>query len=188
MRLLIPASLIVILVLVVGLYFLARPKPARAADPNVYEGLRGEALRFSPSDLGIHLPDDNLSAYGVVMDIGMGNNTATVTSFSSGDASLYLSTGGGVIGGIGHDAVRQAARAWVKTAQEHLSLFAPTTSFPHPADGHVRFFVLTNRGALTADVSEERLKDGSDEQLLPMWGAGQNVITAIRLSTHQPPD
>lgn len=162
---------------------LLRPKPATASGPNVYEDLRTQALQFRPEGLGASSPDDPVSAYGLLMDIGVGSNTATVTSFSSGDASLYTSTGGGVLGGIGHETVRTAARAWVSAAQQRLDLFAPTTTFPHPAGDHVRFFVLTNRGVLTAEASRASFEAKPHAPLLPVWAAGQDVLTAIRLST-----
>src|ERR1700677_1402473 len=75
----------------------------------VYLSLRSSAIGRTPEELGLEPASDPSVAYGVVMDWGMATPgglktaVATLTSFSSGDASLYLSTGGGVIGGIGHE-------------------------------------------------------------------------------------
>jgi len=163
------------------------PKVVSAQNPNPYEGLRTQALQTTLTDLGIKLADDTLSAYGLVMDMGLPRGTATLVAFSSGDASLYVSTGGGIIGGIGHAAVRQSARGWIQSVQAHLSSFAPTTAFPQPAVGTVRLFVLTNRGVLTAVAAIEEINSGKLE-LSPVWYDGQRLLTDLRQSENKPTD
>jgi hypothetical protein len=76
----------------------------------MYEGLRAQALATKPGDLGIE-PSAELLVYGVVMDMDIGGNTATIVSFSTGDTSLYYSTGGGTIGAGGQETVATASRA-----------------------------------------------------------------------------
>jgi hypothetical protein len=50
------------------------------------------------------------------MDGGVDNGTVTVVAFSDGTASVYLSIGGGFIGGKSHEAVRKAADQMVAAA------------------------------------------------------------------------
>jgi hypothetical protein len=66
---------------------------------NAFEGLRNMAFTATPEQLGLSLPADKTVVYGVIMDWEMGGATATTVSYQTGDASLYLSSGGGVIGG-----------------------------------------------------------------------------------------
>ena len=71
-----------------------------AADP-MYTRLRNGALTTSARTVGVTPRPGETRVFGVVIDIDIGGGTATVTSYASGDASLYLSNGGGTIGGIG---------------------------------------------------------------------------------------
>ena len=152
---------------------------------NAYEGLRAMALNTSAAKLGLRLPDDTTTAYGVVMDMGVIGGTATLVAFSTGDASLYVSSGGGVIGSGQHDSVRRSALALVQSAEARLRLFSSTTRFDGPANGQVRFFILTNRGVLTAVESEDRIDSGG-LPLSPVWYAGQKLLTDVRLVAEKP--
>jgi hypothetical protein len=153
----------------------------------MYNELRSLALNAKPADLGLTLNSDAVSVYGIVMDMGLERGTATLTAFSTGDASLYLSTGGGIIGGIGHAPVRQSVRAWIQSASEHLASFSATATFEVPANGQVRFFVLTNRGILGTTVREADFHSDKVD-LAPVWYAGQQVLTDLRVSMDKPTD
>lgn len=162
------------------------PTMANAQDANPYEGLRALALQFKPGDLGIKTADAT-SPYGLIMDMGVARGTATLAAFSSGDASFYLSSGGGIIGGVGHASVREATRRWLHTAEVRLTSFAPATEVPLPAPGHVRLSVLTNRGTLTAIAPIEEINAGKLE-LSPVWYEGQRLLTALRESQNKAND
>jgi hypothetical protein len=113
------------------------------------------------------------------MDLGMENGTASVFSAATGDASIYLSTGGGIIGGIGHENVSRAAIAFTREAGKHFSQLKPASEFPYPAAGHVKFYVKTPSGVYSADRIEQSLGEKQDP-LWPLFYAGQNVITELR--------
>jgi len=151
-----------------------------ADGPATYEALRSMALSVKPGDIGITPPAKGV--YGVVMDLDIDGSTATVVSFSSGDASIYLSTGGGMIGGRSHKEVAAAANRFVDAAQAQLGLLKRTRTFPRPGPGRVIFYVLTATGVLTADGDESTLAE-SREPLSPLFIAGQDVITRLR-QTH----
>lgn len=57
----------------------------------------------------------------VVMDWPVDAATITLIARSTGDASLYSTGSFGVIGGIGHETVRQVARSCVKAAEKHYT-------------------------------------------------------------------
>ena len=66
--------------------------PERPAD--IYTQLRARAIDAKTSDLGLS-PDPSAPIYGVVMETGFAEATATFVCLGDGSVSLYLSTGGG---------------------------------------------------------------------------------------------
>src|SRR5688500_15913068 len=93
---------------------------ANPSKENAFEGLRNIAFTTTPEQLGLSLPAGKTIVYGVIMDWGMGSATATTVSYQTGDASLYLSSGGGVIGGGQHPNVNSAAKQFVSLAQTFM--------------------------------------------------------------------
>lgn len=126
----------------------------------IYEDLRRQALGVKPKDLGITVSDKAVVVYGVVMDWDMPEGVATTIAFSTGDASMYNSAGGGVIGGVEHEKVRNAARILVKKADTVVAKAAPTMETPFPKKDGVRFYLLTNKGIL---YFEESMKNFENE-------------------------
>jgi|SRR5579872_1867538 len=165
----------------------AAARPSHAADrpSNVYLGFRSLALGRTPHDFGLTPTGPGPTAFGIVMDIGFERGVATVAGFSSGDASLYLSHGGGIIGGIDHKIIRDAAQAWVASAQPHLTSLKATTTFPLPAAGEVRIYVLTDRGVLAARSTTDDLDRGGPEWS-PIWQSAQVLIAAIHQVSDSP--
>lgn len=105
---------------------------------------------------------------------------ATLLSLADGTTSLYLSTGGGIIGGGQHESVRKAATAFLAAGEAALPQMTPTTEYPQASGGHARFYLLTYSGTLTAEAAEMALI--SDEHPLhALAAAGQGVITQLRL-------
>jgi hypothetical protein len=111
------------------------------------------------------------------MDWGLGSGTATVVAFSDGTASVYLSSGGGFIGGgQSNEAVRKAAKEMVAVAGECRSQTHATTIYPLPQNGEVRFYLLTDRGVFSASAPEQELRSNR-HPLSRLGEAAQNVIT-----------
>ena len=96
-----------------------------------YEGLRKMAFTATPEQLGLSLSADKTVVYGVIMDWEMSGATATTVSYQTGDASLYLSSGGGVIGGGQHQSVNSAAKQFVSLAQTFLDKTTKTETTPY---------------------------------------------------------
>lgn len=150
------------------------------------------------SDGTAHLRSDILSApagrfglsttagqpWAVVMDTAYDEGCVSLVSLADGSASIYFSTGGGVIGGAAHPGVRDAAAAFVHTAADYLGEMAPSTSAALPAAGHTRFYVRTSGPVLTADALEDDL--GHERHpLSALFYAGQEVITELRRATEK---
>jgi hypothetical protein len=151
------------------------------ADPEVYQGLRSLALAGSRSSLGLPAGASANEPWGVLMDTSFTDGGSyTVLAVADGNASIYLSSGGGFLGGIGHESVRKAAKAMVSAAKTVQPKMALTTSYPLPKGGHTTFYVLTDAGVFAATASEEAL-GLKQHELSPLFYAAQEVITQYRL-------
>jgi len=118
------------------------------------------------------------------MDIGYPQAVVSVVAASTGDASIYFSSGGGVIGGVQHENVRAAAVAFVQGAAKHLEQFVRASEYPCPSVAKVRFYVVTPEGVHSAEADEQELEEGKNS-LSSLYIAGQDVITELRLVTER---
>jgi hypothetical protein len=153
--------------------------PTDTSPRGVYSGLRHQALSIRRTEAGIPAPPPGAPAWGVLMETGYPGATATLFALSDGTTSLYTSSGGGVIGGHGHEGVRQANAAFIGAANQFRQHLKPCESFPLPATGHTVFYVLTDAGILTGGGLEDDLGYGR-HPLSPLFHAGHGVITQLR--------
>ncbi|MFT5780615.1 MAG: hypothetical protein ACI837_003578 [Crocinitomicaceae bacterium] len=147
---------------------------------NPYEGLRNMAFSVDYEQLGIKIPDGQKTVYGVIMDWEMGGAISTTVAYQSGGASMYLSTGGGIIGGGHHKNVRAAVRAFVDLAANALPLANLAEGTPLPEANTIRFYLLTNDGTYVVQESMERFEDNSSP-LVWLFDEGNKVLTELRL-------
>lgn len=145
----------------------------------IYSDLRMQALTGSRIAFGLDPTSPAAPAWGVLMEIGYPEGTATLLSLSDGSASLYFSGGGGIIGGSGHETVRRAAKAFVRIAGQRQTSMRTTTMFPLPQAGSTVFYVLAGSGVFTTEADEREL-GGERHALSPLFYAGQEVITQLR--------
>jgi hypothetical protein len=151
---------------------------------NAFEGLRNMAFSATPEQLGLTLPTDKTMVYGAIMDWEMGGATATTVAYQTGDASMYLSSGGGVIGGGQHQNVNIAAKQFINIAQTFLEKTAKTDSKTLPNKDEVKFYLLTNKGIF---VGHEQMKnfENNTSTWLRLFEEGNNVLTELRKTTDQ---
>ena len=146
----------------------------------MYLGLRDLALHTKAEEIGLK-PASDYEPYAVIMDIDVGGRSATVASFATGDASLYVMGGGGTIGsGQASEEVAAAAKMFVKTSAPYLDQMTMAEKQPLPEADQATFYVLTSSGIYTASRPQQVLGDGKDS-LSPLFYAGQEVLTQIRL-------
>ncbi len=114
------------------------------------------------------------------MDWGVNNGTATVVAVADGTVSIYLSGGGGSLGGgQGHAAIRAAGQKLLNLAKESLPRMQKTTEYPLPGRGQVYFYVRTTEGVFTARTSQEELNSRS-HPFRYLGDAAQEIITQYR--------
>jgi hypothetical protein len=168
------------LVVAAGAYALRRKAVARRPGScEVYAALRSLALETKPDEIIGAAGPHSSQAYGVVVDFRIDACPATLACFASGDAGLYMSTGGSIMGGAGKAKVSSAARAAVEAAQAHLHDLAPTTDHPGPPAGRVSFYLLTTLGLMGADVDEDVLAH-DDHPLSALFADIQRIVAEIR--------
>lgn len=180
---------VAIILIVIAIIYYYQPKsnnsdhtstPPTSQNQNPFEQLRQLALDVTSEKLGI-APTDDTPVYGIVMDWHLGNGIATVSAFNSGDASMYLSTGGGVIGGGQHENVREAVFEFIKTGQGYLTRAVSTNETPLPKDNMVNFYFLTDQGKYLGSESMSNIENGTSGWL-PLFEEANNVITELRLT------
>lgn len=181
--------LVIVLVCVLGLLLLARFRRAKlpAVEPtgptSEYLDLRQRALEFSPTELGL-TNEITAGPWGMIMEIYMDSSQAVVTvaSFADGNASIYLSLGGGYIGGVGKPKIHDAAIAFVKAGAGFESSMVPTNAFALPQPGETVFYLRSGNRILRESASTASL-DAKQHRLFKLWFAGQEVITQYRLDS-----
>jgi hypothetical protein len=141
----------------------------------LYEGFRKMAFAFTPADLNIQNPD---KVYGIIIEWAVENAVVTLTSFQSGDASMYFSSGGAFLGGIEKPDINAAAKKFVKEAEKYLTLAGRSDDLSYPQGNEVKFYFFTEDGMHIA-------KDSTDNKysaLVHLYVEGQNVVTQYRIS------
>jgi hypothetical protein len=147
-----------------------------------YLKLRQLAFKTTLGNLGITASFDSQEPFGILMDLSLPQGNATIVAFISGDASFYTSTGGGVIGGIGHENVRNAARKFVNSSYKYLDKMIPTIAYPLPESGKVRFYILTPKNIFTYEADEP---DFHKNELSLLYAQGHHLLTELLAATQQ---
>ena len=149
----------------------------KRADPSIYLKLREQALDFRLPNLGEN------AIHAVLMDWFVGKGTATVVAVADGAASVYLSSGGGFVGGSESNPVlRETALQTVQIASSQRPLFRPIDDAVLPAPGEVLFYLTTSAGTHVAKAHEDNLTAGTD-QLTALGNAMQKIIMEYRTNS-----
>lgn len=151
--------------------------PAR---PEIYDGLRRQILQLDPASVGISPSPTLPRVWGLVMDMTSDAGTATLVGLADGTTSLYLSSGGGVIGGGEHARIAGATRALLRVVEQRLDQMPTTTEAPLPTPGRVVLRAMTYHGQRAVDAAEDDLGHRR-HPLADIFHAAHDVITELRL-------
>ncbi|MCX7753751.1 MAG: hypothetical protein N2117_00710 [Anaerolineales bacterium] len=147
-----------------------------------YTNLRSMILSTNPKDIGIEQSEASPNVWGVLMEFQISDTVVTLVSLADGTTSMYFDSGGGIIGAGQHDVVARASKNFVALAESYYNQVEPTTQFPLPLPGRVRFYLLTFSGICTVERELDQLVRQKDSFSL-LFYAGNEVITQIRLHT-----
>ena len=147
------------------------------ADPSIYPRMRENVLRLRLKNC------ESGAVQIVLMDWHVPNGTASVLASADGTTSIYLSSGGGYLGGgQKHPQIRDAARRAVSIAGSLKEHFRKTEQFDLPPREAVAFYLVTDEGVFSAQAIEAEMRTGASA-LTPLGGAMQSIVTGYRLAT-----
>jgi hypothetical protein len=118
---------------------------------------------------------------GVVVEMGVGGGIVIAAGFANGDARLFFSNGGGLIGDMSQfPGVDRTARGLVATGQHMLGSIPVEEGHELPEQDMVRFALLTPGGVhATTAPGPEVTSPGSP--LYPLFVAANDLLTELRL-------
>jgi hypothetical protein len=120
--------------------------------------------------------------FAVLMDLPTTQHTATVVAYADGTASIYISNGGGYLGGSeSYKAIQDAGLKMILIARKFQPTMQLTKQFPLPEGGVIFFYVVTIDGVYTARAPQEELNQRT-HPLTELYAAGQEIITQYRLN------
>jgi hypothetical protein len=143
--------------------------------------LRNMFLTTSAEQVGIQRSEEYPRVWGVGVDWPIGDgHIATIVSLADGSASVYTTGTFGSIGGIGHEAVRAAARKVIKEAERQFDDSTPTQDYSYPTHDRVRFFFTTFSGVRVIDTDWASLAERRSKYF-ELFDAAQDVLTQLRM-------
>lgn len=142
--------------------------------------LRMRFLTLPASEFGLAPTAEFPRLYAMVMDWPVSEVTATLVACSDGNASLYTTSTFGIIGGVGHEAVRKQASAWVKLGSKWLEEACSALDFSYPGPDRIRFFFLAFDGVRLLEADFKAVCRGAHETSA-LFAQGQAVLTELRL-------
>jgi hypothetical protein len=154
----------------------------RRRSSDVFEGLRKMALGADPASIRTPADEPWSGAAVAAMELGVDGATATIVAIADGTVSMYLSRGGGVIGAGEHAAVRGQGQRFRTVLADSRGLLTRTPDFPLPGPGQVRFHARVGDDRFTGVATEAALRGGR-HPLAPLYAAGQDLLTEIRLAS-----
>ena len=148
-----------------------KPKTAAKSPAEIYAGLRNMILTKRPPDFH--------GFWGVVLDMGMPNGTATMIAVADGTVSLYTSTGGGIIGLGPHEGPKKSASELLQFAPKFVQHCQRTLVYPLPSSGNTRFYLMSSDTTVSDEVRSEELGKGS-HVLSPLFIKCHELLTEMR--------
>ena len=158
----------------------AKPRVDPVEGKKMFTSMREMALKQTRKAINLPAGKSDVEPFGVVMDMALGDGFATVVAFNDGSASIYLSSGGGWLGGIGHENVRNAAKKTVSLSARFQPLAKSTKEFPLPKPEETVFYLLTDAGVFTEHAPSEKLGEGQ-HAWSPLFHAAQDIIGQYRV-------
>jgi hypothetical protein len=149
-----------------------------------FQKLREELFR---GDLTAGLGDSEsdreasgLAVHGVVIEIGTRERVIFVFGLRDGTASVYWSSGGGLVGGRDHPHINSAAKALVAAARDIVEMVPRVDESPLPQPGRVRVSILTSDGIRAGEDDEASLMAGRGV-LYPLFLRGNDIVGGYRI-------
>lgn len=132
-------------------------------------------------ELGVELDHKTSNrVLGVVGELGFGLGSALVYGLEDGSASMYTSTGGGMIGAGDEKAVRKAVKELIEAGSEVVTRIPPAESPALPNEGDIHFVILTP-GGLRATKAKKDQVGKTKHPLRRLYIFWNNLVTQLNL-------
>jgi hypothetical protein len=157
----------------------AKPAVTSPYPPGSYEQHRHTAIQVTAQQLGLTMQPGVTRVYGIVMDWDMNGTVLTLTSYITGAANAFLSSGASIIGVGARPEIAEHASDFVQVSQNYLGKCMPVSDTGLPIPGTVRFYLLTNNGIYGAQELLSSIDDGSSPWV-GLFFKGNMVLDEIK--------
>jgi hypothetical protein len=147
---------------------------------DTYTGLRRQVLQIVPAEVGIAPTPELPRVWGLLMDTTYERGGYSLVALADGTTSLYMTTGGGMIGGGEHDQVVAATLAALRVVEAHFDQLLPSADDTLPPVNGVVLRALTYDGQRAVLAAEQDLGEGRHPQA-EIFHAAHSAITELRL-------
>jgi hypothetical protein len=125
---------------------------------------------------------DSADVVAVVMDWNMGGKTTgTLVVYTDGKTSLYVSPGKVLTSG-NDERIREAAERFRAAVADHSDQFGTTADFDPPANGRVRFYIITRTGTFANRAEMIAVLQNQTQPLHPLLETGQMAAAEMQRS------
>lgn len=166
-----------------GGMFGKKSEPGRRPSPSdAMRSMRLQLLTTSPETLGLTPTPRFPKVAAVSMELPMGRVSASLVAACDGTTSLYTTGNFGVVGAGQHESIRALSSAFLDVAQSAYDRGAKTTDFGYASGDEVRFLLVGYDGVRVVSERIAALNAGTSPEI-ELWGAGQRLLTQIRVIT-----
>ena len=156
----------------------SKTKTDESVKKNAYIKMRNLALTATAEQL--ELKDiDNEKVFGLISEMNLDNGTITIVAFLTGDASIYLSSGGGFIGSGTHPDINKKIKEIIKNIDKFKYNARKVNKVKLPSKGEITFNLLTKNGIYQIREKEEKVISKKSEYF-ELFEKVNNIINLIR--------
>ena len=146
---------------------------------SIYVEMRAMAFSITPEMVGID-PGSSDQTLALVVDWRLSEGEqATIVCMADGGMSVYLSNGGGAIGGGGHEDVRREVTGIISLTHDLQSEFSVCDEVPITEVDRMRFTRITGKAKYTTIASVDDLLD-SGHPLHQLANDTQRAMALLR--------
>lgn len=133
---------------------------------SLYTNLRKRALGITADQIESPSSISESKVFGVMIDWELEEGLASLVAYLSGDASIYFSQGGGIIGGGNFENVRNEVFSLLEVAQGLIEKATKIEEIPFPEKGACRIMLFTKQGFYCLEEKSEELNSTNSK-----WGS-----------------
>jgi len=174
---------ILILGIILFMSFKKKRNPENKSQENIYSDLRKMAFSTTTEQLELtDLSDDKV--FGLITEMAMHPGTSTIVGYLSGDASIYLSTGGGFIGGGSHEDINLKVREIIDQIQKFSKKAHKIEIAELPKENEINFNFLTKKGVYQIKVNIKEIMNEKSEYT-DLYKEVDKIMTLIRIKSER---